>query len=245
MNAGRSKRVVVYLKVLLWVGALAPTVWLGLGSYFGWLGANPIEKLEHVTGMTALIALLATLLVTPVRRITGWNPLIGLRRPTGLFAFYYVALHFGIWMGLDLGLDLSLIAEEIRQRPYITVGFTGFLLLIPLVLTSTKKSIRRLGKRWTTLHRLAYVVPALGIVHYYWSVKADVRIPVLMGAIWAILLLVRIPGWARSRARRRANATRREAPEGVPRTRFPEARSAPTRPSGEKGISPHLPAEES
>lgn len=205
MNAVRSKRVVVALKVLLWLGALTPTVWLGAGAYYGWLGANPIEKLEHVTGMTALISLLATLLVTPLRRITGWNPIIQLRRPVGLFAFYYVALHFSIWMGLDLGLDLSFVADEIRKRPYITVGFTGFLLLIPLALTSTKKSIRRLGKRWTTLHRLVYVVPALGVIHYYWSVKADVRIPILMGVIYATLMLVRIPGWMRSRTRKSAH----------------------------------------
>jgi methionine sulfoxide reductase heme-binding subunit len=224
MDAVRSKRVVVALKVLLWIGALSPTVWLGLGAYYGWLGANPIEKLEHVTGMTALIALLATLLVTPLRRIIGWNPVIQLRRPIGLFAFYYVTLHFSIWMGLDLGLDFSFIADEIRKRPYITVGFTGFLLLIPLALTSTKKSIRRLGKRWTTIHRLVYVVPALGVIHYYWSVKADVRIPVLLGAIYATLMLVRIPGWMRARARKAARTAhparegreRREGRETLP-----------------------------
>jgi sulfoxide reductase heme-binding subunit YedZ len=204
----RTKRVVLALKVLLWVGALAPTVWLGAGAYWGWLGANPIEKLEHVTGMSALIGLLATLLVTPVRRVTGWNPVIQLRRPMGLFAFYYVALHFSIWMGLDLGLNLSWITDDIRKRPYITVGFTGFLLLIPLALTSTRKSIRKLGKRWTTLHRLVYVVPALGVIHYYWSVKADVRIPILLGVIYATLMLVRIPGWVERRARKSARAAR-------------------------------------
>jgi sulfoxide reductase heme-binding subunit YedZ len=223
----RTKPIVLALKVLLWVGALLPTVWLGAGAYWGWLGANPIEKLEHVTGMSALIGLLATLLVTPVRRVTGWNPVIQLRRPMGLFAFYYVALHFSIWMGLDLGLNLSWITDDIRKRPYITVGFTGFLLLIPLALTSTRKSIRRLGKRWVTLHRLVYVVPALGVIHYYWSVKADVRIPILMGVIYATLMLVRIPGWVESRARKSGRAARprreprespasREDPETVP-----------------------------
>ncbi|MCG6989940.1 MAG: sulfoxide reductase heme-binding subunit YedZ [Gemmatimonadetes bacterium] len=216
----RTKRVVLALKVLLWVGALTPTVWLGAGAYWGWLGANPVEKLEHVTGMSALIGLLATLLVTPLRRVTGWNPLIRLRRPIGLFAFYYVALHFSIWMGLDLGLNLSWITDDIRKRPYITVGFTGFLLLIPLALTSTRKSIRRLGKRWVTLHRLIYVVPALGVIHYYWSVKADVRIPILMGVIYATLMLVRIPGWVESRARRSARAARaRREPRGSPASR--------------------------
>ncbi|MCG6957455.1 MAG: sulfoxide reductase heme-binding subunit YedZ [Gemmatimonadetes bacterium] len=197
-----TKRIVLVLKVLLWLGALAPTVWMGAGAIFGWLGANPIEKLEHVSGMTALIALLATLVVTPVRRLTGWNPVIQLRRPMGLFAFYYVVLHFGVWMGLDLSLELSWITEDIAKRPYITVGFTGFLLLIPLALTSTKRSIRRLGKRWVKLHRLVYVAPALGVVHYYWLVKADVRIPLLMAAIYTALMLLRVPGWLKGRARR-------------------------------------------
>ena len=199
MTGVTTKRTVRALKVALWIGALSPTAWMAAGAYWGWLGANPIEKLEHVSGMAALISLLATLLVTPVRRLTGWNPVIQLRRPMGLFGFYYVLLHLGMWMGLDLGLEFSWITEDIAKRPYITVGFTGFLLLIPLVLTSTKASIRRLGKRWTKLHRLAYVVPALGVIHYYWLVKADVRIPLLMAGIYAALMLFRVPGWVRGR----------------------------------------------
>ena len=204
MSGVTTKRAVRALKVALWIGGLAPTAWMAAGAYYGWLGANPIEKLEHVSGMAALISLLATLLVTPVRRLTGWNPVIQLRRPMGLFGFYYVLLHLGMWMGLDLGLDFSWITEDIAKRPYITVGFTGFLLLIPLVLTSTKGSIRRLGRRWTKLHRLAYVVPALGVIHYYWLVKADVRIPLLMAGIYAALMLFRVPGWVRGRAKRAA-----------------------------------------
>jgi sulfoxide reductase heme-binding subunit YedZ len=203
-----TKRIVLSLKVLLWLGALAPTVWMGAGALLGWLGANPIEKLEHVSGMTALVTLLATLSVTPVRRLTGWNPVIQLRRPMGLFAFYYVVLHFAVWMGLDLSLELSWITEDIAKRPYITVGFTGFLLLIPLAITSTKRSIRRLGKRWVKLHRLVYVVPALGVIHYYWSVKADVRIPLLMAAIYTVLMAVRVPGWVKGHARRASTVRR-------------------------------------
>jgi len=206
-----TKRIVLTLKVLLWLGALAPTAWMGGGALFGWLGANPIEKLEHVSGMTALIALLATLLVTPVRRLTGWNPVIQLRRPMGLFAFYYVFVHFAVWMGLDLSLELSWITEDIAKRPYITVGFTAFLLLIPLALTSTRRSIRRLGKRWVKLHRLVYVAPALGVIHYYWLVKADVRIPLLMGAIYAALMLARVPAWVKGRPRRATAARRSRA----------------------------------
>jgi methionine sulfoxide reductase heme-binding subunit len=210
-----TQRTVLALKVVLWLGALAPTAWMAVGALSGWLGANPIEKLTHVTGMSAFILLLVTLLVTPVRRLTGWNPVIQLRRPIGLFAFYYVVLHFSVWMVLDLGFDLSWVTEDIRKRPYITVGFTGLLLLIPLAVTSTKGSIRRLGKRWVKLHRLAYVVPALGAIHYYWLVKADVRLPLLMAGIYAVLMASRVPGWLRKR--RPGRATRRAEPrETVP-----------------------------
>jgi sulfoxide reductase heme-binding subunit YedZ len=197
-----TKRVVLGLKVLIWLGALTPLAWMIAGFFLDWLGANPIEKLEHVTGMTGIIILLTSLAVTPVRRITGWNPLIQLRRPLGLFAFFYIFLHFAVWMGLDLGLELSWVWDDIKKRPYITVGFTGFVLMIPLAVTSTKGWIRRLGKRWTRLHALVYVTAALGCIHYYWLVKADVRIPLLLASIYGILMAARIPGWIRKRSRR-------------------------------------------
>ena len=195
------------LKVLLWVAALAPAAWIGVGSFLGWLGVNPIEKVTHVTGLSTLILLLVTLGVTPVRRMTRWNPVIQLRRPLGLFAFFYASLHFSIWMVLDLSFRLSWIWEDIMERPFITVGFTGFVLLIPLATTSTKGWIRRLGRRWTALHRLVYVTAALGVIHFYWQVKADTRLPILLGAILVFLLATRIPYWLRKKRRRQAAAS--------------------------------------
>ena len=198
-----GKRVVVGLKVVLWAGALAPAAWLGAGSVLGWLGVNPIEKLTHVTGMTALVLLLITLAVTPARRLSGWNPLVRLRRPLGLFAFFYAFLHFSIWAGLDLGLQLQWVWEDIVERPYITVGFTAFLILIPLTITSTRGWIRRLGRRWALLHRGVYVAAGLGVIHYYWLVKADVRLPLLLAGVYAALM-----GWRVWDLRRKRLATR-------------------------------------
>ena len=168
----------------------------------GALGPNPIETLTHTTGMTALVLLLVTLAVTPVRRLTGWNPVIRLRRPLGLFAFFYALCHFSIWFVFDMVFNWRWMLEDIAQRPYITVGMAALLLLVPLAVTSTKGWIRRLGKRWTKLHRLAYVATALGVVHFFWLVKSDTRLPIFLGACLAILLLARVP-WARLDVRAR------------------------------------------
>jgi sulfoxide reductase heme-binding subunit YedZ len=196
-----AKRAVLALKFLVWVGALAPLAWMVAGFFRGWLGVNPIEKVTHVTGMTTLVLLLATLAVTPVRRATGWNPLIRIRRPLGLFAFFYAFLHFSVWVVLDLAFELSWVPEEIRKRPYITVGFTAFLLLIPLAVTSTRGWIRRLGRRWGRLHALVYVSAGLGVIHYTWLVKADVRLPLLFAGVYVALLAARVPGWLGGRAK--------------------------------------------
>lgn len=206
------------LKTVLWVGALLPTAWMIAGAFRGWLGVNPIEKVTHVTGLSTLILLLVTLAVTPARRITGWNPIIQLRRPLGLFAFYYACVHFLIWMVLDLNFEFSWITEDIKDRPYITVGFTAFLLLIPLAVTSTKGWIRRLGRRWTAVHRLVYVSALLGVIHFYWLVKSDTRLPILLGTILGILFLARIPIWLAKRRRRaqiKAKAPNRAEPASV------------------------------
>lgn len=197
----RALRPVVWLKVLMWLSCLAPVAWLGAGFFTGWLGVNPIEKLTRVTGLTTLILLLVTLAVSPARRLTGWNPLIKLRRPLGLFAFFYAFLHFSIWMGLDLGFRLDWVWEDIVERPYITVGFSAFLLLIPLAATSTTGWIRRLGRRWAVLHRLAYVATGLGLIHFYWLVKADVRLPLLLIGIFAVLMAARVQRWWARRGR--------------------------------------------
>ena len=188
-----TKRTILALKVVLWLGALAPGAWLVAGVFQGWLGANPIEKLTHVTGMTTLVLLLLTLTVTPLRRITGWNPVIRLRRPLGLFAFFYALGHFSIWFVFDMVFNVTWMLEDVVERPFITVGFTAFLILIPLALTSTKGWIRRLGKRWATLHKGIYLAATLGVVHFYWFVKADTRLPVLLGACLLVLLAFRTP----------------------------------------------------
>jgi sulfoxide reductase heme-binding subunit YedZ len=186
-------RTILLLKVVLWLSALTPAAWLlaGMFVYPDWVGANPIEKLTHVTGMTTLVLLLVTLAVTPVRRITGWNPVIRLRRPLGLFAFFYALCHFSIWFVFDMVFNVTWMLEDIVERPYITVGFTAFVILIPMAVTSTKGWIRRLGKRWATLHKGIYVAATLGVVHFYWLVKADTRLPVLLGACLLVLLGLR------------------------------------------------------
>ena len=204
-----TARSVLVLKVLLWVSALAPAVWIAGGAFRGWLGVNPIEKVTHVTGLSALVLLLLTLAVTPVRRMARWNRLIQLRRPLGLFAFFYALLHFSTWMALDLGFQLSWISEDIMERPYITVGFTAFVLLIPLAITSTRGWIRRLGRRWATLHRLVYITATLGVIHFYWLVKADTSLPLLFAGILTLLLASRIGPWHEKRKRRQAASARR------------------------------------
>jgi sulfoxide reductase heme-binding subunit YedZ len=195
-RAADSRRLVLALKVLLWLGALAPGAWLVAGVFLGWLGANPIERLTHVTGMTTLVLLLLSLTVTPVRRLSGWNPAIKLRRPLGLFAFFYATCHFSIWFVFDMVFNLTWMLEDVVERPYITVGFTAFLILIPLAVTSTKGWIRRLGKKWRVLHRGIYVAATLGVIHFYWLVKADTRLPVVLGACLLVLLALRVPGIA-------------------------------------------------
>ena len=197
-----QKRTVLALKVALWLGALTPGAWLAYGIFRGGLGPNPIETLTHTTGMTALVLLLLTLSISPMRRLTGWNPLIRLRRPTGLFVFFYALIHFSIWFVFDMVFNVTWMLEDIAERPYITVGFAALLVLFPLALTSTKGWIRRLGKKWAVLHRGVYLAAALGVVHYYWLVKADTRLPLLLGAYLVVLLAVRIPYFQQSRARK-------------------------------------------
>lgn len=213
------KRTLLALKVVLWVAALAPAVWLAVGLRTGDLGANPIEKLTHVTGMTTLVLLLVTLAVTPFRRITGWNPVIKLRRPLGLFAFFYGLTHFSIWFAFDMVFNVQWMLEDIAERRFITVGMAALLILLPLAITSTRGWIRRLGKRWTTLHRGIYVAAILGVVHFYWLVKADTRLPILLGVLLAVLLLLRVPmvaeriGAARKKLRRPPSPTSKDREE--------------------------------
>ena len=180
------------LKPLVFILCAVPTGQLAYRAYIGDLGANPIETITRFTGSWALIFLLISLAVTPLRRLTGKNELIKFRRMLGLFAFFYASLHLATYIGLDLFFDFSAIGKDIVKRPYITVGFTAFLLMVPLAVTSTAAMIRRLGKRWQQLHRLVYLAAIAGVVHFYWLVKADITRPVQYGAVLALLLGFRI-----------------------------------------------------
>jgi len=210
-----NKRIVLGLKVVLWVSALLPAAWLARGLRLGRLGPNPIEELTHVTGMTTLVLLLVTLAVTPVRRISGWNPVIKLRRPLGLFAFFYAALHFSIWFVFDMVFNVQYMIDDIAERKYITVGMAALLLLTPLAVTSTRGWIRRLGRRWATLHKGVYLAAVLGVVHYYWLVKADTRLPLLLAVCLLILLLARLPAFTPGRHRESSASVRQRVEDDV------------------------------
>lgn len=180
------------------VGALGfgPAVYLLGAALAGGLGANPIDAITDETGTWTLRFLVATLAVTPLRRLTGWSALAPWRRTLGLFAFFYGSLHFLTYIWLDQFFDVAAIVKDIGKRPFITAGFTAFVLMVPLAVTSTARMVRRLGGvAWRRLHRLVYVVAAAGVVHYWWLVKADIRRPLAYAAIVGALLLARI-WWA-------------------------------------------------
>jgi len=180
-------------KVTVFLISLAPLTYLGWRAYHRELTANPVEFIQHFTGDWTLRFLLITLSVTPLRKLLDLPDLIRFRRMFGLFAFSYVCLHFLTYIGPDQAFDLGGMWKDIAKRPFITVGFLGFLLLIPLALTSTKDWIRRLGgKRWQALHRLIYISALCGVIHYYWLVKSDHRLPLIYGALLAVLLLYRL-----------------------------------------------------
>ena len=186
------------LKALLFLLCLVPLVKLALelfGVAGASLGANPVEELIHRFGIWGLNFLLITLAVTPLRFLTGRNWLIRFRRMLGLFAFFYILMHFLTYAGLDQRFDLAVILEDIAERPFITIGFIAFLLLMPLAVTSTNRMMKRLGRRWQKLHRLVYVIAVLGVWHFYWQVKLDTLEPVIYAAILAVLLGYRI--WRR------------------------------------------------
>ena len=194
-------------KPAVFVAGLVPFAWLLLGAFnlFGVdLGADPIAKMLHTCGKTALNFLILTLLVTPVRILGGFPHVLRLRRMLGLFAFFYAVMHFTVYVTLDRGMDLSTVGEDIVKRPYITIGFIALLMLIPLAVTSTNRMMRRLGRRWTKLHQLIYPIAILGVWHYYWQVKRDVREPLIYAAILAVLLGYRVVKHYRSAARQRA-----------------------------------------
>jgi len=183
-------------KIAIFLAALIPLERLAWKALHGGLGANPIEVITHSTGDWTLRLVLVTLAVTPLRRLTGQYWLIGIRRMVGLFAFFYGTLHFTTYIWLDKFFDVHEMVKDIAKRPFITIGFSAFVLMIPLAATSTTWSIRRLGgKNWQRLHRLVYLTAILGVIHYIWLVKADKRKPLEYGAALFVLLLYRLGVW--------------------------------------------------
>lgn len=181
-----------WMKVPVFVLCLAPLFLLVWRGFSGGLGANPIEFITHATGDWTLRFLLITLAVTPFRKLLGWPELVRFRRMFGLFAFFYGCLHLLTYVWLDKFFAWSEMVKDVAKRPFITAGFTAFVLLVPLAITSTTGWIRRLGgKRWQMLHRLIYVSAVAGVVHYYWLVKSDIRWPLFYGGLVALLLSYR------------------------------------------------------
>lgn len=202
-------RQIGWIKVAVFLAALAPLLRLVLYGFTERLGANPIEFITRNTGDWTLYFLCLTLAVTPVRRLTGWNWLIRLRRMLGLFAFFYASLHFITFFWFDHFFDMGEMLKDVVKRPFITVGFIAFVLLIPLAVTSTNGMVRRLGgKRWQWLHRAIYLIAPLGILHFWWmkAGKNDFAEPILFGVIVAVLLLMRVY-WRVERRRARPAPT--------------------------------------
>ncbi|MGH8736361.1 MAG: sulfite oxidase heme-binding subunit YedZ [Burkholderiales bacterium] len=180
------------IRTALFALCLVPFAHLVWGIVYDTLGANPVEAVTHSTGWWTLFLLCATLAVTPLRRATGANWLLKLRRMLGLYAYFYVALHFLTYIWLDQWFDVVAIAADVLKRPYITVGFTAFLLLIPLAATSTDAMQRRLGRKWQRVHRFIYLIAVLGVLHFWWLVKRDVTEPALFALVVAGLLGMRL-----------------------------------------------------
>lgn len=186
------------VKPLLFIAALVPLALLIHSAVNDGLGANPIETINRATGDWTLRLLLITLTVTPLRKLTGWHSLIRFRRMLGLFTFFYACLHFLSWIWLDQYFDLDAMFKDVVKRPFITLGFTCFLLLIPLAVTSGNAMVRRLGgRRWQRLHRLVYAIGVGGVVHFLWLVKSDITQPLIYGVILAALLGFRLRDWRR------------------------------------------------
>lgn len=182
-----------WLNPAIIAGASVPAALIMLRAGSGALGANPISAALNQLGLLGLVFLVASLACTPLQLLFGWTWPVRIRRALGLTAFTYVTLHFVTYLGLDLQLDFAALGKDLAKRPFITVGFFAWLLLVPLALTSTDVMVRRLGfARWKLLHRLAYACGVLGVVHFYWRVKRDLTEPLLYGLVLAALLLVRV-----------------------------------------------------
>jgi sulfoxide reductase heme-binding subunit YedZ len=205
-----------FIRLVVFINSLVPLAMLGWDAARGQLGANPLEFAIRTTGVLALVFLLLSLAVTPLRKALGIAWMVKLRRMLGLFGFFYGLLHLLTYMWFDKFFNLAAVIEDVSKRPFITVGMASFILLVPLALTSTTGMIKRLGgKRWSRLHRLAYVAAAGGVIHFYMLVKADTREPLLFALALAILLGYRIvnryfPEWTQRPAKRTVRGPRSE-----------------------------------
>lgn len=215
----RASAGIILAKTLVHLAALAPLALLAWQFWQVWqtgsdaLGADPVAEIEHRTGLWALRLLMVTLAITPLRQLTGQAVLIRFRRMLGLYAFFYATVHLGTYLALDLRGYWTQIFEEIAKRPYITVGFLAWLLLVPLAITSTQGWIRRLKRNWGRLHKLIYAIGVLAVLHFWWLVKSDIREPAIYAAILAVLL-----GW---RAWKAISARRTTAARSAPRPAAP------------------------
>lgn len=200
-GARRASARTTALRAVVFVACLVPLVRLVALGWFDRLGANPVEFVSRSTGTWTLVMLCAVLCVTPLRRITGWNSLIRVRRMLGLYVFFYVCLHLTTYVWLDQWFDAAAIAKDIVKRPFITAGFAAFVLLVPLAATSTDAMIRRLGRHWAELHRAVYAVAVLAVLHFWWhkAGKNDIAEPAVYAAIVAVLLGWRV-WWSRRAA---------------------------------------------
>lgn len=188
-----KQRQVKTIKAVLFALCLLPFARLVWRGFAGTLGTNPIETITHSTGWWTLTLLMATLSVTPLRRLFDLPWLLRLRRMLGLFVFFYACVHFSTWLIFDHFFDWGAIVKDIAKRPYVTVGFTAFVLLVPLAVTSTNNMVRRLGsRRWHQLHRLVYAIAALGVLHFLWLVKKDIREPLVFAGVLTVLLGIRL-----------------------------------------------------
>ncbi|MBI3757775.1 MAG: sulfoxide reductase heme-binding subunit YedZ [Deltaproteobacteria bacterium] len=190
----------LWLAPAVFVGSLTPAAALLIRALRGELGANPIPQMLNQLGLVTLIFLVAALACTPLKTLFGWTWPIRLRRMLGLYAFFYAMLHVSTYTGLDQFFDWQAILADVTKRKFIFVGFTAFVLLIPLAVTSTNAAVKRMGyARWKQLHRLAYVAPLFGVIHFTWRVKKDVSEPTLYAIVLGALLLIRVVTYARSR----------------------------------------------
>jgi sulfoxide reductase heme-binding subunit YedZ len=203
----RGERWIAPVKIAVFIAAWYPLVRLIVFGFIGRLGANPIEFITRSTGLWTLVFLCITLAVTPLRRLTGINALLRFRRMLGLYAFFYATLHFTTFIWFDHWFDIAAVLVDIVKRPFITVGFAAFILLIPLAVTSPRAMVRKLGRRWQILHRAIYLIAGLAILHFWWmkAGKHDLILPKIYGAIVVVLLGWRVVVWVRAwRVERRA-----------------------------------------